>query len=104
MFTALLLIAMAHAAPHSVPLDASARPDPQSFFAWMGLCPPEQPCLTLTGPAWMVATGLRRLPAKPWGLNLGNDVIIDMDELLRGPDIDLMRLIDDRPERVADPP
>ena len=81
-----------------MPLDASARPDPQSFFAWMGLCAPKEPCDTLTGPAWMVATGLRRLPHQRGIIDLGNDVIIDIEALRREPDIDMLRLIDDRGE------
>ncbi len=96
MLTLLLTVAAAVAAPHSVPLDPSARPDPQAFFASQGACAPAVPCETLTGPAWMVAAGLRRLPHQRAVIDLGRDVIIDLEAIRQGPDIDLLRLIDDR--------
>ena len=98
MFTALLFVALAHAVPSSVPLDASARPDPQSFFAWLGLCAPGVPCDTLTGPAWMVAAGLRHLPTQRRVIDLGHDVVIDLEALRWEPEINMLRLIDDRTE------
>jgi len=44
----------------------------------------------------MVAAGLRRLPHQRAVIDLGRDVIIDLEAIRQGPDIDLLRLIDDR--------
>ncbi len=75
-----------------------ARPDPQSFFAWLGLCAPEDACQAQTGPAWMVATGLGRRPPERTTIDLGHDVIRHLEDLQREPELDLFRLIDDREE------
>ena len=73
-----------------------SRPDPQTFFAFLGLCAPSAPCSARTGPAWMVHTALhtQRGSRQAQGLNLGNDVIIDLEAIAREPELDRFILID----------